>query len=247
MTTRDDSDGGKPGERELRLPDYPRWTAEGGDVGLDLNQMHAELQRSIDRERGPASWLRSRTTPVRALLGGIAIAAIVVTTMTLWPRPDFSVYPYPRMVFVLVAMAALIAVDLVLVVWPLQLPAAPTWLTRAIALGAPVVLLALYALPAAHDHPRSVAPAELGALLAGTGRCLAVGTIVAAGLFALLRALDRGGTERQLLMAAGAGLGANLLLQLHCAVTTPAHLMVGHLGVLGLCFALAALLRRTHA
>jgi hypothetical protein len=66
-----------------------------------------------------------------------------------------------------------------------------------------------------------------------------IGSAVAAGIYAVLRGLDRGGTRRLPLMAACAGLAANLMLQLHCAVTAPTHLMLGHLGVVVVCFAAA--------
>ena len=75
-------------------------------------------------------------------------------------------------------------------------------------------------------------------------RCLLIGSAVAAGMYAVLRGLDRGGSRRLLLMAACAGLAANLMLQLHCPKTAPLHLLLGHLGVVGVCFAAAWMLGR---
>ena len=244
MTRRDSSEGtpgSAAGEQSLKLPDYAGWTAEDGSAGLDLDRMQAELQGQLARERGIAAWLRSRPTPVRATLAGLVLGLLVVTTMLLWPRPDYTVYPPARMLLALAPIAGLLAVELVLVMWPLQLPAAPRWLVNAALIGPPLVLAGLYALPPAHtDHPRSLVPDGFGSMLAGTVRCLVVGSLLGAGVFALFRALDRGGARRRLLMAAGAGLAANLLLQLHCAVTAPSHLLIGHFGVLALCFAVAA-------
>ena len=247
MTRRDPSDRPRTaaGEHGLNLPEYARWASEPGG-GPDLARMHAELQRELARERGPRAWLRSRPTPVRASLAGLVLGALIVATMTLSLRVDYALYPPLRMLLVLAAVAGLIAVNLVLLVWPLQLPAAPGWVAKAAVIGAPVTLLVLYALPPAHTHPRSIAPTEFGALLAGTVRCLVAGSSVGVALFAFLRALDRG-SRRLLLAAAGAGLAGNLLLQLHCAMTSPAHLLIGHFGVLAFCFAVAAWLGRRRA
>jgi hypothetical protein len=228
------------------LREYAR--LEDGSDGmptLDLDEMHAQLQGKIAQERGFAGWLRSRPTPLRATLAGLAVGLLVVMTMAVWLRADFDVYPAFRMRAMLAWIAGLLVLDLVLVLWPLQLPAAPRWLTMAAIVGAPISLFLWYGGPPAHtDHPRSVPPETVSSFVGHAASCLAVGTIVAGGFYALLRALDRGGTNRLLLMAACAGLSANLLLQLHCAVTTPAHLVTGHLGVLAICFGVAAWLER---
>jgi hypothetical protein len=241
------SDGGSG---EPRVPDeLARWAGDhdgaDGAAGLDLDRMQAELQSKLAEERGPAAWLRARPTPVRGIFAGAAMAALVVTTMALWLRPDFEVYPPGRMLALLALLAGMIIVDMILVLWPLQLPAAPGWLTRAAVIAAPLGLLVLYLLPTAHTaHPRSLHPEGLGPLLWTAQKCLLIGSAVAAGIYAVLRGLDRGGTRRLPLMAACAGLAANLMLQLHCAVTAPMHLVFGHLGVVGVCFGAAWLLGR---
>ena len=250
MARCDPSDG-RPrtaaGEHGLHLPNYGEWTADAGEVGLDLGPLRAELDRELARERGFVAWLRSRPTPVRATLAGLVLSAMVVATMGLWPRVDYALYPSVRMALVVGVIALLIGIDLILVVWPLQLPAAPRWLARSAAFAAPLTLLALYVLPPAHSNARSLAPPNLSGVIAGAMRCWIVGTLVGAGVFALFRMLDRGGSRRALLMAAGAGSAANLLLHLHCAMVSPAHLLVGHLGVLVPCFLAAAWLDRRGA
>jgi hypothetical protein len=246
MTRRSrDSSNGEGGQ--LRVPDeFSRWAAaDAGAAGLDLDGLHAELQAKLAEERGPAAWLRSRSTPVRGVLGGAAVALVVVATMAIWLRPDFEVYPAGRMLALLALLAGLIIVHLILVLWPLQLPAAPRWLSRAAVIAAPLGLLVLYALPAAHNvHPRSLHPEGLWPMFQAALWCLLIGTAVAGGLYVVLRSLDRGGTQRLLLMAACAGLAANLMLQLHCPKTAPMHLLIGHLGVVGICFAAVWLLTR---
>ena len=242
----DDPPRGLPQEPE-RLREYARWeeSAAGDIPGLDFEKLHAELQGKLAAERGPRAWLRSRPTPVRALLAGLALSLLVMATMALWLRPDFEVYPQGRMLAVLISIAGLIVVELVLVLWPLQLPAAPRWLMIAAVVGAPIGLLFWYGAPPAHtDHPRSIAPTAPLVMLAGAMRCVIVGSAVAGAIYALVRSLDRGGADRTLLMAACAGLAGNLMLQLHCPVTAPAHLVIGHLGVVVLCFGFAAWLER---
>jgi hypothetical protein len=218
---------------------------DGGLGGLDLERLQADLQGKIAQERGLAAWLRSRPTPVRGLFAGAAVAALGVVTVAVWLRPDFDVYPAGRMLALLGLLVGLIMLDLILVLWPLQLPAAPRWLALSAAIAAPLGLLILYAMPAAHTaHPRSLSPDGLWPMIWGAQRCLFFGTLAAAGIYAVLRGLDRGGSRRLPLMAACAGLAANLMLQLHCPMTAQAHLLFGHLGVVGVCFGVAWLLGR---
>jgi hypothetical protein len=237
---RDPSDTKAPNE-PAHLREYAQWDA-GEDLlaGLNLEKMHAELEGKIAREQGFAAWLRSRPTPVRAMLASFVLCVIVVGTMAIWLRPDFDVYPAGRMQAVLLSIAGLIVLELVLVLWPLQLPAAPPWLMGAAVICAPIGLFFWYSAPAAHlAHPRSIPAEGVGTSAWHAVRCLVVGSIVAGGFYALLRGLDRGGTNRLLLMAACAGLAGNLLLQLHCPMTSPMHLVIGHLGVVVLCFGFA--------
>jgi hypothetical protein len=237
---RDSSDTRAPNE-PAHLREYAQWE-DGGDalVGLNLEKMHAELSGQIAQERGFAAWLRSRPTPLRAMLASFGLGVIVIVTMAVWLRPDFDVYPAGRMQAVLLTIAGLIALEMVLVLWPLQLPAAPQWLMGVAVIAAPIGLFFWYSAPAAHvEHPRSIPAEGIGVLAWHAVRCLGVGSIVAGGVYALLRGLDRGGTNRLLLMAACAGLAGNLLLQLHCPMTSPMHLVIGHLGVIALCFGFA--------
>ena len=237
---RDSSDTRAPNE-PAHLREYAQWDdSEDVLAGLNLEKLHAELQGKLAQERGLAAWLRSRPTPVRAMLASFALCVIVVGTMALWLRPDFDVYPAGRMQAVLLSIAGLIVLELVLVLWPLQLPAAPQWLMAAAVTCAPIGLFFWYSAPAAHlGHPRSIPAQSTGELVWHAVRCLVVGSVVAGGVYSLLRGIDRGGTNRLLLMAACAGLAGNLLLQLHCPMTSPMHLVIGHLGVLVLCFGFA--------
>ncbi len=233
--------GDSPGSEPERLREYAQWE-DGGDpvAGVDFDKLHAELQGKLAQERGFSAWLRSRSTPLRATLAGIVVGLLAVATMAVWLRPDFELYPAGRMNAVLASIAGLIVLDLILLLWPMQLPAAPRWLMAAAVAGAPIGLFFWYSAPVAHlTHPRSVPSEDFRGWCVHVGRCLFYGSVVAGGVYALLRSLDRGGANRLLLMAACAGLAANLVLQLHCPQTTPSHLMIGHFGVIALCFGFA--------
>jgi hypothetical protein len=173
------------------------------------------------------------------MLASLVLGVVSIGTMAVWLRADFELYPLARMQAVLGTIAALIVLELILVLWPLQFPAAPKWLMAVAVAGAPIGLFFWYSAPAAHTHPRSLPVESFGSLVSHAARCLAVGSVVAGGMYALLAGLDRGGSNRLLLMAACAGLAGNLMLQLHCAITAPIHLVIGHLGVVVLCFGFA--------
>ena len=149
------------------------------------------------------------------------------------------------MAFVLLFIAAVVACDLLLALRPLSRAPLPHWAHRTAIAGALLGLGVVYALPAAHeDHPASQVAQGLAPLFAGALRCLVVGLVLSVVVYALLRALDRGGASRALLAAACSGFAANFALQLHCPVTMPVHMLLGHLGVALLFVLVAALYRR---
>lgn len=221
------------------LRQYAQWQGEDELSGLNLEKLHAELQGELAQEKGLVAWLRSRPTPLRAMFASMALGVIVMGTTAVWLRADFEIYPAGRMLAVLGTIAVLIVLDLILVLWPLQFPAAPRWLMALAVVAAPIGLFFWYSAPPAHTHPRSFPEEGLGLMMSHAVRCLVVGSAIAGGMYALLSALDRGGSNRLLLMAACAGLAGNLLLQLHCSITAPMHLVLGHLGVVVLCFGFA--------
>jgi hypothetical protein len=231
MSTHDPGAGPPTGSDSELRDELARWLGPGASPPPDLGPLYAGLQQELARERGAVAWLRSRSTPVRVTLAGAGLLLGAAGLGLLGRRPDLDVYPQARMALVVLFSAALIAGQLWLVLRPLQRPAAADWLARALGLGAFGGLLGLYALPAAHlVHPASIqAPGSL-ALLARALPCLTVGLAVAGLGFSLLKVLDRGGAGRALLAAVCGGVSANLLLQLHCPVTAPAHLLIGHLG-----------------
>lgn len=232
MGSNDHTPGEPDGSDRALRDEFAQWVSQGPLPAPDLHSLYTVLQQEVGQERGARAWLRSRSTPIRRAIACAGLALLALAAALGWLRPDFGVYPLTRMALTLLVSVALIAGQLWLVLRPLQRPALPRWVSPALTLVALAGLLALYALPAAHlAHPASAQAPGLGALLTRALPCLGIGLALAGATYALLWALDRGGAGRALLAAVCGGVSANLILQLHCPVTAPAHLVLGHLGV----------------
>jgi hypothetical protein len=203
------------------------------DIALpDFAALEAELTREIAQEHGAHASLRALGTPHRYLLALLPLCLAAAMTLLVRPRLDLAVYPSARMALVLCVVGVLVLLSLVFALWSLAWRPIPDWARTLLVAGGPVALLGLYSLPAAHSaHPASMQAEGLGPLLARALPCLLSGSLVAAGAVLLLRVFDRGATRASLLFAACGGLYANFLLQLHCSVTSPAHMLLSHLGV----------------
>ena len=213
-------------------PELSRALRQAPGAPPELEALFASLEQEVQRERGLPAFLRSRSTVVRnALLASVA-GAVVLLAYLAFARPDLSAYPLGRMATVL-AIAGLGAfASLRLALRPVYQAPAPSWLLPLIAslslcgLAAVYMMPALPALDAAH-----VPEPGLDAALHLAAPCLGIGLLITLGLVGLWWLLDRGGARRGLAAAAAAGLTANLALQLHCPITAPGHLLLGHLGV----------------
>jgi hypothetical protein len=213
----------------------------------DLSALEAELEREIAAEQGVRADLRALSTPRRYLSVLLPLCLLAGVTLLVRPRLDLAVYPAGRMALVLGVVGSLLLSSLLLALWSLAWRPLPEALRKLAVLLAPLSLFVLYVLPPAHAaHPASVQAEGMSALIARALPCLMIGSVVAASAFAFLRAFDRGATRAGWLFAACAGLYANLLLQLHCSVTAPAHMLLGHLGVALLALLAVAVLGRSH-
>jgi hypothetical protein len=198
----------------------------------DLAALEAELEREIAAEQGVGADLRALSTPRRYLLVFAPLLLVAGLTGLLRPRLDLAVYPAARMALVLGVVGSLLVGGVVISLWSLAWRPVPAWLRTLVLALAPVSLLALYSLPAAHTaHPASLPAEDLAGLVVRALPCLSIGGAVAACTYLLMRAFDRGATRAVWSFAACAGLYANFLLQLHCAQTAPAHMLLGHWGV----------------
>jgi hypothetical protein len=241
------TDQTRPGDADVRVRELLR--APPDDIVLpEFAALEAELMREIAEDHGPRAALRSLSTPRRYLLASLPLVLIAALTLVVRPRLDLALYPEARMALVLLVVGMLVLASVVLALWSLAWRPLPAWLPKLLVASSPLALLVLYSLPAAHTaHPASVQAPGAAALLARALPCLLIGSGVAAGAFWLLRVFDRGATRVSLLFAASAGLYANFLLQLHCSVTDPAHMLLSHLGVALLSLGTVALLARRAA
>jgi hypothetical protein len=210
----------------------------------DLDALFRQCEQSVTAERGLRAWLRARSTAQRRALASAVAVAFAALASFAFGRPDMDVYPAARMAAVLIALAAGVALSLQLAMRPLHRPALSARAAATAVAATLLGVLLLYALPAAHSaHPASLHAEGWQVLLQRATPCLAIGLAIGAVFYGVLALLDRGGSYRAPAMAAAAGLAANLSLQLHCPVTAPLHMVVGHLGVALLLVAAALLLR----
>ena len=214
-----------------------------GGPGPDQAALFASLEEALRQDDGILGRLRSRPTTERVLLvagwcflivAGIAVAA---------PRAARGPVPTEHVLLVVTVLSTLLAVALRFGLRPCNAHRRVLGVLLAglgAALLAPVVCAFL---------PSAVStgiPEGVSSLHAAS-RCFATGVLSGAAVIAALFALDRGEHRSPtvaLLAAAAGGLVANAALELHCAVTAPAHLLLGHASVsLALAVAYVALRR----
>jgi hypothetical protein len=183
------------------------------------------------------SWSSGQQFALQAGLS-LIISLIVLSAMR---RIDFPSYPAARMGIALLLLTIAGAGALKVAMRPLHISGIPPGARTIALLFALFAPLGLALLPDAHSgellHLHGEKEMWISAL-----RCLLFGLITGAPLLLASWLISRTGlrTIGTLLMAAlGAVVLGNFTLQLHCPVTEPLHLLLGHAGVL-LPFALFA-------
>lgn len=194
-------------------------------------QLLERLHGVVARERGLRAWLRSRRTPIRWALLALAAAALVGLVWLTTPRADLLVYPRGAFALQVGIYSALCAVAW----WPVLAPSyAPAHgpVARYVILA--TVCIAPFAFgvgePAHWDHPAST-EGVAGDLLRRAGACLAFGAVLALPIAGLLWGVDRNDSTRPaqvMLLGAGSSVPALLALHVHCPLTAPVHLALGH-------------------
>jgi hypothetical protein len=206
-----------------------------------VEALSARLSLRLGREHGPLAWLRGLATPARLALALGLVALLGALALLAMPRVDLAVYPAGRLVLAVVGLLAVGGAAVLGALRPLQRPELPVrrWaIVLGVALGVPFILAAL---PQAHMlHQASLQGTGADFVKRALG-CFIFGLEVGVPVLLLVRALDRGPLQprRFVLAAALAGVAANLVLEMHCPVTAPSHLLAGHATV-GLAFALVA-------
>lgn len=213
---------------------------------FDLGALEQSVDEALSKETGFRAWLRERPTRVRVLFA--ALGALVMPLFWLFGsvRPDISVYPGLRLVLDLALFVLPIAVLLPLVVRPMHRRALPGWVRPALVVVAVLTVLTFASLPIAHwDHPAS----RLGVgddLARRAIACFGTGFVSGLPVLIWVWLLSRRGggpwpfAVLATVLAAMVGVVA---VYLHCPLTSPVHLTLGHATVV-LPFILLALLGR---
>jgi hypothetical protein len=206
------------------------WAAASGEA--DLQWLRSAIERDVGQKERGVVWLRSRPTSFRLGFGVILCLGIVLLTLALTPRPDIEVYPALRMLIVTSTLFLLLGVALSQGLRPLQRSATGAQgLLLVLALLVPIVVAAL---PAAHSAHALSAGGIGKALMPRALACFVFGVAFGLPLLVSMRMLDRlehTTVARSLWAAAATGLLGNLALSLHCPLTHPAHLLLGHASV----------------
>lgn len=205
----------------------------------DLDALFHRVEAAVERERGPAAWLRSRSTPARITIAVAAVALVGIGSYLVWGRARLHDYSVERLVAVLGTLAVLVALAVAVSLRPLHRPPMPRWRIWAVALAA----VALPAGLAMWPHTSGAGPFDLHALGPDVGRCFGMGSVLAVPVLLLWRGLRRARATGERLVLGGAvvGLAGNVALQCQCPAVEPLHLLWGHAGVV-MAFVLGAAL-----
>jgi hypothetical protein len=225
-----------PSDAELERALGAAWEGDGALASRDLDGMLSSVESEIDRSRSSAlCWLRSRPTIVRrALMLGSTALLLAATGFGILSE---AVAKAPaRVAIALVAMSVLLLISMVLAVRPLHRPMP----SRAVTLGMAGLTIAATFLLSALPVGEPIAP---GGDAGGAAPCMYFGLMIGVPVYALARVLDRGSELTAIMAACAAGLAGNVVLQLHCPLASPAHMLFGHFSVVVVFVAGLALVR----
>jgi len=201
-----------------------------------LSSLEARLAQE---ERGVVAWLRHRRSRTRFVLG-VAVAALPVVLSVVAVSRAHALNEARGLTF---AMAPLLLYALWL---GLRSHSRPCLTTPQLS-GA--LVLSLVALLLINGWPAPAAAAEVARGAGTVLGCAGFGLLFALPVYAWLRLLDRGDNPHGPVLALGAGVSANLALNLHCSGHGPLHDILGHFVVVVVLLGLHAVLglRRTAA
>jgi hypothetical protein len=189
----------------------------------------ATTESLLEREHGVRAFLRSRSTRTRWRLS-LSLPALVLMRELLRKRVPWRDWTLPRILagLLLLGLFALVTHS---ALRPLPIERRASRVRFALALVAWCLPCVLWFTPEARASADELSG---GAFAWRSLACFAYGSAVAAPSFALLWAMDRGVRVPYRVWALAAGsvaLLANVILMLHCAITSPGHLLAGHLSI----------------
>jgi len=180
------------------------------------------LEQRLGRETGPRAWLRSRPSRLRFVLLLLLLLLVLISGGVLSQRADFEQYPLLR-----VALLLSVYFLAIVLTFGKELLEAPRSNALRDYWGLLVFALAVPALAAFAPATEASRHAESGGALG----CFLYGGLLTLPIAALLWAFDRDdrpSLRTVCLSAAGLGLSANLLLELHCGNGNAVHVLLGH-------------------
>jgi hypothetical protein len=199
-----------------------------GCPDVDLEPLRREVHRALAQERGVVARLRSLRTSHRILLVVLLAALVTLAAALATPRHDLGEVPFARMMATLAVFAALTAAASWRMLRPLHAPPPSMWSGRAL-IAAGLLSPCLFALgPLEHV---GLSAGEGADFVACCGKCIGFGGALALPVFVLALLARRSTVDGAVVAALGgvaAGLTGNLGLQVHCAVTEPAHVLASH-------------------
>jgi hypothetical protein len=186
----------------------------------ETDRLYAQLRAEIERERGPAAWLRARSTPVRIALVAAVAVGVVALAVAVTGHTAFFVDTTPVWLASVAALAALGGFAIRAALRPIYRPA---WsnTTRVVA-SAAVLLGALGAVV-------SIGDGSLGAL--DGGRCVVLGLLAGAPVFSLALLVERVPRRGAFFGALAGAVAGATTAQVLCPAPGLLHLLVGHFGI----------------
>ncbi len=223
----------EPGELEREIEACRALVRDGEAAGDDLSDGDlGPLRRGVDgalaAEQGMLARLRAMPTSRRLTLVVLLSVAVTVASVVFTPRVDLAVYPSWRMLGSLALLGMVTAAAAWRLLRPLYAPPSPLWVSRGLVVAGVLLPVALALIPMQHV---GVAADEGSRFALGCGKCLAFGGAMGFPvlLLALLSRRSRiDGAAVTALAGVAAGIAGNLTLQVHCPITEPVHLLIGH-------------------
>lgn len=217
--------GDDPLVRALVAAHAPDRSTDGAEAAARAERVWLRVQAERGWRDRPRRWSTpGRMAAVAATaLGAFALVVAWVPRSDLWEGDA-------GLVSVLAVFGALLALGVGVRLWPLHRRPLPhlTVGVAATTLIAPVFLALSPAGAGAGDGFWSMALA-----------CFVFGSVLGAAVLVALEVVDRRSSVpvvQRVLSAGALGLAGNVALHLHCSITAPAHVLMGH-GVLGLAWA----------
>ena len=201
---------------------------------MDLSGMLAGLDDALGREESKLAWLRNRSTTARiAAVVGVGVLLVLVGGAAKI-RPDISAYPLPRLILTVVVYLSLVGLAAVIAFRPLYQKPVPRAVLYALIGVAALLPFVVASMPQAHAHIAGTPLGNGADFIPRAFACFRYGVALSLPVLVLAALADRGAFRIgvwPVLLGAAAGLIGTVALELHCPITEPIHLLLGHASI----------------